>query len=297
MKHTLTGIFSGLLLICILLGNTWLTAYGNGLNHIQTAASIDQQEIKLPVLMYHHLLKDPARTGDYVITPTQFEQDLQCIKNQGYTTVSLQQIVDYYEKQQPLPEKPILITFDDGYETVHEYAFSLLQKYHMKAVVLIIGKYTDLYSGDVVKGLSYSHMNWEQLAHMQQSGLIEVGNHTYGLHSNDGGRKGIQKLNSESVQQYHQLLTEDIGSLNKEIIRELDTAVLGFAYPFGAYSPESNAILQELGFKVILTCEEKVNHLNPETHTQGDVILLNRFNRSGKYTTEEMFLKFKERKR
>ena len=101
--------------------------------------------VELPVLMYHHVLKDEARVGDYVITPTMLEDDFKEIKLRGYTPIQVKELLDFVAARGSLPEKPILITFDDGYETFYEYVFSLLQKYETPAVVSIIGKYTDLY--------------------------------------------------------------------------------------------------------------------------------------------------------
>lgn len=311
MKNNwLTGIFSGMMLVCVLVGNTFYMAYYNGktaqvmakqpdILHSQpvesnpTADTNQSSTVRLPVLMYHHLLKNTSRSGDYVITPDQFEADLQEIQARNYTPITFAQLNAYYEGSQPLPEKPILITFDDGYETVYEYAFPLLQKYNMPASVMIIGKYTDLYSTDVTKGLSYAHVSWQELEEMTASGLFEVGNHTYELHSNEPGtRKGIRKLESETLEQYREKLFSDIGSLNNEIIKELEIEPTVFAYPFGAFSPESDEILKELGFRYILTCEEKVNQLDAANTQADDIVKLKRFNRPSKLSTWEMFEKF-----
>lgn len=289
MKENLVGILSGILLVCVLVGNTVFSALTDTAA-TETAAQMEQQ-VRLPVLMYHHILKDSGRWGDYVISPREFENDLKQIKKEGYTTVTTKEIEDFLNLSEPLPEKPILITFDDGYESFHEYAFPLLQKYEMNAVVSIIGKYTDLYSADVVKNVSYSHVNWEQLNEMVESGLVEVGNHTYEQHKTKG-RKGIRKLDSESEEQYRQFLMNDVGTFNQEINRELGITPTVFAYPFGAYSEHSGEILSEIGFHVVLTSEQKINVLTPSKHEQGDLICLKRFNRPSGISSEQMFKKF-----
>jgi len=300
LKNKFSGIVSLMLLVCILAGNMVFASLSGKPSlavptMVQTKSEpeVETEPVRLPVLMYHHMLKEPKRWGDYVISPQQFEKDLCTIKAQGYTAVSCQQIIDFYEQGTPLPEKPILITFDDGYESLYEYAYSLLQKYKMKAEVNIIGKYTDLYSGDVIKDVSYSHANWDQLHEMLDSGLLEIGNHTYELHSNkQGERKGVKQLNGESDEDYRKLLETDIGSLNQEMAKELSIVPTVFAYPFGAYSEGTDAILKELGFKIVLTCEEKVNVLDRSGYQEGDLIRLMRFNRASKYSSEEIFAKF-----
>ena len=293
MKRTITGLLCGLALLFVLAGNLAFAVYENRINGLVLGASAQPQQastVDLPVLMYHHILKDPAGTGEFVITPDQFEADLCYLRDQGYTTIGFQDVIDFYENRRPLPEKPVLITFDDGYETFYAYAYPMLQKYQDRAAVMIVGKYTDLYSGDVIKGLSYAHLSWDDLREMQQSQLVEVGNHTYGLHSLDG-RQGIQKLDSESTDQYQQMLPTAFGSLTHPIADQLGTVPLGFAYPYGKISSESEQVLKELGFRVVLTCEQKMNHLDASTYQQGDLIKLKRFNRSGNLSTQEFFQK------
>lgn len=293
MKKGITGILSGVLLAAVLAGNILFALQENRNLAIQTFGNTTAEAVDLPVLMYHHILKSPKRWGDYVISPEQFEEDLKYIKAQGYTTVSVEEILDYLEEQKPLPKKPILITFDDGYESTYAYAFPLLQEYQMKAVVSIIGKYTDFYSGNVTKNVSYSHANWTQLKEMVDSGLIEIGNHTYDLHKSGAGeRKGIQKLPEESDEAYCRLLTEDVTALNQAISRELGYISDIFAYPFGTFSEECDPLLHELGFQVILICEEKVNHLTPGDYTHSEVLKLCRFNRSSGISSAKMFEKF-----
>ena len=64
--------------------------------------------------MYHGLLKEEARQGKYVLSPAQFESDLKYLKENGYHTVVVQDLIDYVEKGVPLPEKPVMLTFDDA---------------------------------------------------------------------------------------------------------------------------------------------------------------------------------------
>lgn len=292
MKNTLTAIISSIFLLCLLIGNAAITAMSmNNDNVIQTIAEEQgkKDEVRLPVLMYHHVLKDTNRCGDYVISPTQLENDLMELFARGYTPVTTDDIIAYVEAGEKLPEKPILVTFDDGYESFYAYAYPLLIQYNTPAVVSIIGKYTDLYSGDVTKSLSYAHANWEQLREMQGSNLIEIGNHTYDMHHNDGSRKGIKKLSSESIDEYRLALTSDIGALSSEMESELTVKPKSFAYPFGAHSKESDMILKELGFKIVFTCEEKVNKLQINENQNEEILRLNRFNRAGKYSTKSFF--------
>jgi peptidoglycan/xylan/chitin deacetylase (PgdA/CDA1 family) len=258
-----------------------------------TSAEVEapkKEEVKLPVAMYHHLLEDPTRWNDYVISPKQFEEDLQFIQKQGYETVSAKQILDFVQNNTPLPEKPILITFDDGFQGVYEYAYPLLKKFNMKAVLSIIGKQTDRFSNpDEKQSVTYGHIPWDELREMQQSGVFEIGNHTYNLHGgSNADRFGIKKKFGESLAEYEATIQLDVGGLNLQIENELGEYPIVFAYPYGKISNESKPILHDLGFQILLTCEERVNKLSPNAETP---LILKRFNRSSSYSTYSYFKK------
>ncbi|WMJ21832.1 polysaccharide deacetylase family protein [Paludicola sp. MB14-C6] len=262
----------------------------------ETKVDAKQDVVELPVAMYHQILKDYKRWGDYVIPPSQFEEDLKYIQQKGYTTVSAQQIMNYVNKGTPLPPKPMLITFDDGYEGVYEYAFPLLKKYNMKAVFAIIGKHTDIFSNPNEKqSVVYGHATWDQLREMQKSGVFEIGNHTYNMHDGPGNRRYGTKIRpGESIVDYKIALDKDVGALYKQIEKEIGVAPLVFAYPFGAICPESKPILKDIGFSIILTSEQKNNTL---TRNMATPIYLKRFNRPHSDSTSSYFKKFNEVKK
>lgn len=265
-------------------------AFPQSLKEDVKGVNAESDTVSLPVVMYHHILKSPDRLGDYVISPQQFEEDLKYIQKCGYQTISSQELMDFIQNGVPLPEKAIMITFDDGYESVHEYAFPLLQKYNMKAVVSIIGKHTDIFSNpNEPRSINYSHLSWDQLREMQQSGVFEIENHSYDMHGNRGDKRyGIRIKKEETLEEYKKALTDDIGGLSEQIINEIGVKPTIFAYPFGALCAESKPILTDMGFQIILTCEEKVNKISPFTETP---IALKRFNRASKYNTYDFFKK------
>lgn len=247
--------------------------------------------VSIPVIMYHHILESSARLGDYVISPEQFESDLRYLCDHGYQTVTPDQLLDFVENGTPLPEKCVLITFDDGYESTYAYAFPLLQKYNMTAVISIIGIHTERFSDpNEPRHINYSHVSWDQLREMTESGVFTVGNHTTNLHNDgtNGSRKGIVIRSGEEESDYCEAVAGDLAALNRRIEEELGAAPAVFAYPFGALCKESKPILSELGFSIILTCEEKVS-----TVTQGQTlpVTLCRFNRAHRYSDAAFFKK------
>lgn len=225
-----------------------------------TAAKEDsKKQVQLPVLMYHGLLKDPSMQNDYVISPDLFESDLKYLKKKGYTAVTMTELIDFVEKGTPLPEKPVLLTFDDGYYNNYLYAYPLLQKYKTKAVLSIIGKQTDAFSKTDDNHATYSHVTWKQIQEMAASGLIEIQNHSYDSHETNGGRKGVMKCSGESGKAYAAYLEKDLMKLQKKIRDVTGTAPNTFTYPFGAVSGSSTNILKDLGFKASLGCTQGIN--------------------------------------
>ena len=148
------------------------------------------QEVRLPVLMYHGVHSNPKKAGDYVITPQALEEDLLYLQRQGCTTVVMSDLIAYVQQGTPLPEKPVMITFDDGYYNNYLNAYPLLQKYQMKAVISIIVGETDKYSELDENKENYSHITWDMINEMMESGLIEIQNHTYNLHKTGNPRRG-----------------------------------------------------------------------------------------------------------
>lgn len=215
--------------------------------------------ISLPIIMYHGLLEDESRMGTYVISVKEFESDLQYLKEHGYTTVVVQDLIDYVQKGTPLPDKPIMLTFDDGFYNNYVYAYPLLKKYDAKMVLSPVGSYTDTFTENGDKHAEYSYLNWDDIKEMSDSGRVEIQNHTYDMHSLDGSHKGSKKVGGETVDQYRKRLIEDVGKMQQETIQHIGRTPTAFTYPYGAVSKEALPILKEMGFACTLICESRTN--------------------------------------
>lgn len=216
-------------------------------------------EVDLPILMYHAICTKSDKTGKFVITQNSFKEDLEYLSQNGYTAISISELIDFVENGTPLPDKPIMLTFDDGYFNNYCYAYPLLKEYNQKAIISIIGKYTDLFTEAPEENPNYSHITWEQAKEMCDSGLVEIQNHSYNSHTTDKGRNGTKKKKGESIEAYCDYIYADVGKLQEEIKNNLGYTPTTFAYPFGSICEASYDILKEMGFKCTLSCEEKVN--------------------------------------
>lgn len=256
---------------------------------VSASMQADGNELFLPVIMYHQLTDNPANAGPYVLTAKQFEADMRYIKSRGYTSVTTQQLIDYANHRSSLPEKPILITFDDGYESFIPYAQSVLKELDMYAVVSIIGSVAQTYTDTVDHNIRYSHLSWEGIHQLSQDPHVEIGNHTYNLHSLDRGRRGCRINSGEEVGAYKAMLTADLTKTQDLLAKYTGAPAKTFAYPFGARCSQSEEVLRSMGFQVVLTCAEKVNRI---TNQSTDWLYnLGRFNRPSGKTSEQFFQK------
>lgn len=245
------------------------------------------ESVQVPIVMYHLVLKDPARASKYVISPDTLESDLKWIRDNGYETVTAEDLIAYVHEGVPLPEKPIVLTFDDSYTNNYTYAYPLLERYRMRAVLSVIGSVTDRYTASGDENPNYANLTWPRVRELSESGVFEIQNHTYDLHRNDGPRKGCKRLAGESVETYQALLLRDLSQNQDAIERAIGSRPRVFVYPFGAISPESVEVVKNMGFSASFSCEEGLNEIR-----MGDadgLFLLKRKNRPAGISSDDFF--------
>jgi biofilm PGA synthesis lipoprotein PgaB len=141
------------------------------------------QEHRFLVLNYHDIVgaegaKPPFNSMDVSID--HLEDHLAWLKNKGYKIVSVQNILDAAAGKDALPDKAVLLTFDDGYQSFYTRVFPLLKKYRYPATVALVGTWMD---GNVTADEPGKPLlSWEQVREMAQSGLVEIASHSYDLH-------------------------------------------------------------------------------------------------------------------
>jgi peptidoglycan/xylan/chitin deacetylase (PgdA/CDA1 family) len=235
----------------------------------------DDADVKLPIIMYHNISEKSHLLGTYTVSPNVIENDIKYLLDNGYTTVSCTDVISYCKGTGELPEKPIMLTVDDGFESFYAYMYPLLKKYGCKAVISPIGSCTDAFSEQEDHNLDYAYLTWDELKEMSDSGLVEIANHTYDMHSDDNGRIGCGRKKGEADDAYKLALTKDIGKMQTKIKQFTAGDCDVFTYPYGKISDGSEDILKELGFNIALTCNGKINKLEK----CDGLITLGRFNR------------------
>ncbi len=240
-------------------------------------AADPREEVVVPIIMYHSILKDPARAGDYIISPAVFEADLIYLMDHGYETVVVRDLIDYVDGVGVLPEKPVMITLDDGFYNNLTYALPILERMQMRAVVSIVGAYTDRFTETPDPNPNYAYLAWEEVQQLAGSGYVEIQNHSYDMHG-QLGRKGSARMRGESEEHYRKLFVGDTERAQSALREHTGEPPTAYAYPFGNACEEAERFLQEMGFRATLTCREQENIVR-----RGDpqsLFGLGRFNRA-----------------
>ena len=194
----------------------------------------------VPVLNYHQV--EQKNGNPLTLWPDQFEAQMAYLADEGYTTITIDEMMDALENGAPLPEKPVIITFDDGYADNYEYAYPILKKYGFKATIFLIYDFTNAYP---------NYLTWEQIDEMKQSGLIRFESHTM-THANLAELDSADELRHE-IADSHDLLSEKIGYDMHYI-----------AYPGGRVNPEIEEITRAAGYRGGFTV-----HYGLSTPTEG----------------------------
>lgn len=223
-----------------------------------TESKETQKGIDLPIIMYHSLLKDKKLQNDYTISPTIFEEDLKYITQNGYTTITVSELVSYVYQGKALPQKCIMLTFDDGYYNNYYYAFPLLKKYKCKAVISPIVSVTEKFTQSEDISVTYGYVSVDNLREMVESGFVEIQNHSYDMHSL-APRRGVEQKSNEIDDDYKTTVISDISRAQDYLIKNVGIKPDCFVYPFGAKSKNTLEIIREMGFVCTMTCTEKNN--------------------------------------
>lgn len=210
---------------------------------------------RVPVFMYHDIL--PKKQVFFDVTPQEFEQHLQLIQQQGLTPISFDQLVIHLRTGLPLPEKPIMLTFDDGYGGHYEYVYPLLKKYGYPAIFSIYTSKVGINSGR-------THVSWEQLREMAADPLVTIASHSV-THPDDLRVLPDDKLKTEIFE-------------SKRILEEkLSMPIRYFTYPAGKYDRRVAELVKQAGYQAALTMDDGNEHFAGESES---LLAIGRFGQS-----------------
>jgi peptidoglycan/xylan/chitin deacetylase (PgdA/CDA1 family) len=228
------------------------------------SAELQAYTTEVPILMYHHLVEDVGEVNDASITVQTFEAQMATLSRAGYHTVSFSQLYDYVYYGRDLPEKPLVITFDDGYQSNEYLAWPILERYQMQATIFTIGVSLGKDRYKESEQPMPLHFSLEEGRRMEESGLISIQSHGYDVHEVAGRdkepiRNGVLPRASESEEDYISFFRADCRTMNDLFEAYLGKRVSVFAYPYGLHADLSEMLLHEAGVYATVTTVGKVN--------------------------------------
>ncbi|QIR28826.1 MULTISPECIES: polysaccharide deacetylase family protein [Kluyvera] len=201
----------------------------------------------IPVITYHHILRDEENTRfRHTSTTTSvraFSNQMTWLRDMGYTTLTMYQLDDYVHNRANLPGRAVVITFDDGLKSVSRYAYPILKLYGFKATAFIISSRIKRHPQKwVPKSLQF--MSVSELEEIKD--VFDFQSHTHFLHRVDGYRRPI--LLSRS---YHNILFDFERS--RRALAQFNPYVLFLSYPFGGYNATAVKAAKDAGFQLAVT--------------------------------------------
>jgi len=233
-------------------------------------------------LSYHEIPGDglPAAApgaGRYGVEISHLIAQFSWLRENGYHPVSLEQIARAREGGAALPDKAVLLSFDDGYADFHSHVYPVLKLFGYPAVIALVGSWMDAPAGTTVdydgkKVSRDTFLSWAQVREMMASGLVEVASHSYALHrgvianpQGNGQPAGVARIYDPSTRSYESdeawlaRIRDDLRRNARLIERETGKAPRAMVWPYGRYNVATQRIARELGMPLMLTLEGGVN--------------------------------------
>lgn len=225
---------------------------------------------EVPILMYHYVEDLPPRADsirrDLTVHPEDFERQLQYLDRAGYHTISLTDLYLHLTEGRPLPERPIVLTFDDGYRDAYTVVFPLLQKYGFSGTFFVLATPAHFENPN--------HLTWAMMAEMADAGM-EIEGH---------GRDHVD-LRGQS----YDFLVYQILGIKEAVEYHTGRPVHFFCYPSGQYDPDAIAVLQSAGYWGAVTTQYG------RIHTRESLFTLHRVRIRGSDTLETFIAKVEGR--
>ncbi|SHJ74076.1 Polysaccharide deacetylase [Clostridium cavendishii DSM 21758] len=185
--------------------------------------TLTNKDIGIPVICYHAISE--STNNDLLLSPKKFEEQLNYLKENNYTPITMDELYGFLKEEKEVPEKSVVLTFDDGYKDNYTNAFPILKKFNFKATIYVIS--------DSIEDNLY--LTKEQIKEMSDYG-IDIESHTQ-KHDN------LSTLNLDK--QYETMLN------SKEALEKITKKTVSYiAYPFGKYNPNTRIAAEKAGYKL-----------------------------------------------
>ncbi|MCI0452685.1 MAG: polysaccharide deacetylase family protein [Candidatus Latescibacteria bacterium] len=241
----------------------------------------DGTAARIPVLCYHYLRdkSDPLRllrVFGYVVlslpllndselwttSVSEFERHIQYLKESGYYTITLDELHEWQSGRRELPGRPVVITFDDGDESVYELGLPILARYGFRASLFVVTGRVGTKWDDV------NCLDWSRLRELDQSGVFRIESHSHDMHYKVEAEGTVRPVfvaaaahgfEFERAPSWEDAVREDLMRSRDEIEKNIGRASAYLAWPYGATTPELDRIALEAGFLRTCTLRARPN--------------------------------------
>ncbi|MBV7404665.1 poly-beta-1,6-N-acetyl-D-glucosamine N-deacetylase PgaB [Enterobacter sp. ENT03] len=263
-------IFAGLLLITAC-GSAETPRYVPPANRVPLNADHPWPKNSFLVLGYHDVEDDAADQRYLSVRTSALNDQLAWLRDNGYHPISVQQIVDAHAGKITLPEKAVLLTFDDGYSSFYTRVWPLLERYQFPALWAPVGSWVDAPANQPVDfgGLKTARdkfATWEMVREVSKSPLVEIGAHTwashYGVPANPQGSKEPAVANRsydkntgqyETDAQYEARINADLDRVTKKITEVTSKSPRAWVWPYGAANGTTLKLAHQHGYQMAFT--------------------------------------------
>lgn len=250
-----------LLIVVVCAGLLPFVSYAQTMPTTQTvnAASTTPRIAHLPILIYHSVRPYyPGITNlvkEFTVPPDIFDEQMQYLRDNGFTVVTFDDVWAYFQNGTPLPAKPVMITLDDGWENQYVYAYPILKKYKYPGIFYV---YPHAIGSKVF-------LKWPELKEMIAGNMV-IADHTQ-------THPELPKITDPA------LLKKEIAGSKDILERELGIKIKDFAYPFGGYNNQSIQMVMESGYRSARTVHIGVKADSSAPYTIDGIIITGDFNR------------------
>ena len=214
--------------------------------------------VNIPILCYHNF--NPTVPGSMNMTPQKFESQLKWLKENGFTVIPLKQAVEYLNgTRASLPAKSVVITADDGWQSVYKYMFPLIRKYNIPVTLFI-------YPETISKGKNA--MTWDELKELQQTGLFDIQGHTY---SHPNFKQAKKRLSTTA---YEKFVTAELVNSKKILEEKLNSNVTLLAWPFGIYNDDLEQQAKKAGYIMAFSIDARTANKSDRSMAQPRFMIL-----------------------
>jgi len=199
------------------------------------------QEVRVPILLYHYVEPYTTDENDFMrrwmtVLPGVFDEQLRLLKEHGYATITLGDLSEALARRQRLPERAVILTFDDGYRDFYTHVFPILKKYQFQATNFIIYNHLGL----------KNNLTKAQVREMLDSGLVEIGAHTL-------NHAYLPYVSEERARR-------EIGECKRNLEEEFGVEIYSFAYPGGKFDERVLGLVRKAKYQAAVSTIPTIYH-------------------------------------